>query len=176
LDGDRFDVFARKLSEAFFSRRGILQRLAAGAAGLALAGLGLTSTDAGKKRKKKDRCKKTFATCSGKQTCCSKRCCLNSGIPGKFCGPKGSTCCPTGGACPRGFPICCDPEIVESSCAEAGRPVCCPPTTVYPDGYSCLAGYECCDATAGYCCLLPGIAESSPKQSVPVALSRRLGA
>lgn len=178
MDGERFDRLARLFGGPAESRRGVLQALTAGGLGLWLAERGLLDAEAKKrkkrKRKKKKRCKKTWNSCSGNKKCCNKRCCLNFGFPGKFCGPKGSICCPEGGACTQAFPICCDPEIV-LSCAEAGRPVCCPANVDFPEGYSCLAGYECCTEAEGYCCLVAGaLAAESGAHAGPGALKSRL--
>lgn len=176
MDGKRFDQIARSLIGAGESRRAML-RLVAGGTALAIFQAETPDVEAKKKRKrKKKRCKKTWKGCSGKKKCCSKRCCRNLNAPGKFCGPKKSTCCAAGGACPRNYPHCCDPEVVPNACGPRGYPVCCPAAGEYPDGFSCPAGYECCSQAAGYCCVSGGMAQPSGNAEImaPGKLAFRL--
>ncbi len=176
MDGARFDSWIASINREAGSRRRLVHLLVLGATGLPSFLLSDSLVEAKKKRnKKKDRCKKSFASCSGAKKCCSKRCCNSSATSGKFCGPKGSTCCPSGGACPQDFPICCDPAVVVG-CAVAGRPVCCPPSPPeLPDGYSCLAGEECCSEAESYCCPINGAMKASGSGAEPVSLAPPLG-
>lgn len=172
MDGDRFDSWIASINREAGTRRRLVQRLALGTTGFSLLHLKDAQVDAKKKKrkKKKKRCKKTFATCSGSNKCCSKRCCLDFEASGRFCGPKGSTCCPAGGACPSDFPICCDPEIV-FACTIPERPVCCPPATGFPDGYNCLPGFECCVVELEpACCPVTGTTFATDSDSAPAPL------
>jgi hypothetical protein len=103
-----------------------------------------------KRKKRKKKCKKTYNSCSGSKKCCSKRCCSVFEGSGRFCGPKGSTCCPDGGACPSSSPICCDPDIVPG-CTTTAYPTCCPANDIVPEPYTCAVGYDCCDEEPGCC-------------------------
>ncbi len=175
VDGARFDSWIASINREAGSRRRLVHLLVLGATGLPSFLLSDSLVDAKKKRKKKkDRCKKSFASCSGANKCCSKRCCNSYATSGKFCGPKGSTCCPDGAACPAATPICCDPDIV-FACTEPERPVCCPVTTGYPYGYSCLASEECCSEVEGYCCPINGATAASGSGAEPVSLAPPLG-
>jgi hypothetical protein len=128
VEADRFDRFARLLSDGA-TRRGIVRTLG----GLSLTGilaslLGHADAEAKKKRKKKKKCKKAGAACSTNKQCCpgkTKRICdIETGDSGgdkECCGAQGANC---GGVNEDGDalpPFCCigSAGVNEFICSES---------------------------------------------------------
>lgn len=109
MDQDRFDDITKGFA-AGADRRSVIKRIAGGVVGSVLA-LGVSQVDARKKKRRRTKCAKEGAACSGK-ACCS----------GLTCDPIGQTCVadtppppPPPVTCAVGTP--CNPKI-KTSCGD----------------------------------------------------------
>ncbi len=137
MDQSTFDDLARSLATTR-SRRDVLKRLVAGAAGGAVLATGFARSI---KPASAQQCTPDDGACTHGSDCCSGSC-DDSG----YCYTPDTTCIEDGGLCQAGL-YCCS----GLDCAPDGH---CPTSDCTPDDGACASDSDCCSGscdTSGYC-------------------------